>query len=399
MINSPVYTGVFVFTKKSLDIKIQEKPVLNYQFITTNTALEDVCKAASEVSQIALDTEFVRIRTYYPHLGLIQMYDGKQISLIDPLTITEWTPFVELLTNPAVLKYLHAGSEDLEVFSHQFGCVPTPMIDTQVVAAFLGYPISCGFATLVEKYEHIALDKSESRTDWLARPLTEKQCQYASGDVFYLLPLAKKLIAQAQEAGYMDAIVDECEMIAERRQETVSPELAYRDIGNAWQLRGQQLACLKMLAEWRLNQARARDMALNFVVREEHLWSVARYLPTSLAELDALSLSGQEIRCHGRRLLDFVAKAKQIKDEDCPEPIGNLIEQPNYKKAFKAIKTVIQEVSEGQRYNPELLASRRQINQLLNIHWKIKTGEPELLSRWRKALLAEKITAILAQYP
>lgn len=399
MINSPVYTGVFVFTKKSLDIKIQEKPVLNYQFITTNTALEDVCKAASEVSQIALDTEFVRIRTYYPHLGLIQMYDGKQISLIDSLTITEWTPFVELLTNPAVLKYLHAGSEDLEVFSHQFGCVPTPMIDTQVVAAFLGYPISCGFATLVEKYEHIALDKSESRTDWLARPLTEKQCQYASGDVFYLLPLAKKLIAQAQEAGYMDAIVDECEMIAERRQETVSPELAYRDIGNAWQLRGQQLACLKMLAEWRLNQARARDMALNFVVREEHLWSVARYLPTSLAELDALSLSGQEIRCHGRRLLDFVAKAKQIKDEDCPEPIGNLIEQPNYKKAFKAIKTVIQEVSEGQRYNPELLASRRQINQLLNIHWKIKTGEPELLSRWRKALLAEKITAILAQYP
>lgn len=399
MINSPVYTGVFVFTKKSLDIKTQEKPVLNYQFITTNTALEDVCKAASEVSQIALDTEFVRIRTYYPHLGLIQMYDGKQISLIDPLTITEWTPFVELLTNPAVLKYLHAGSEDLEVFSHQFGCVPTPMIDTQVVAAFLGYPISCGFATLVEKYEHIALDKSESRTDWLARPLTEKQCQYASGDVFYLLPLAKKLIAQAQEAGYMDAIVDECEMIAERRQETVSPELAYRDIGNAWQLRGQQLACLKMLAEWRLNQARARDMALNFVVREEHLWSVARYLPTSLAELDALSLSGQEIRCHGRRLLDFVAKAKQIKDEDCPEPIGNLIEQPNYKKAFKAIKTVIQEVSEGQRYNPELLASRRQINQLLNIHWKIKTGDPELLSRWRKALLAEKITAILAQYP
>ncbi|EML3439800.1 ribonuclease D [Proteus mirabilis] len=372
---------------------------MNYQFITTNTALEDVCKAASEVSQIALDTEFVRIRTYYPHLGLIQMYDGKQISLIDPLTITEWTPFVELLTNPAVLKYLHAGSEDLEVFSHQFGCVPTSMIDTQVVAAFLGYPISCGFATLVEKYEHIALDKSESRTDWLARPLTEKQCQYASGDVFYLLPLAKKLIAQAQEAGYMDAIVDECEMIAERRQETVSPELAYRDIGNAWQLRGQQLACLKMLAEWRLNQARARDMALNFVVREEHLWSVARYLPTSLAELDALSLSGQEIRCHGRRLLDFVAKAKQIKDEDCPEPIGNLIEQPNYKKAFKAIKTVIQEVSEGQRYNPELLASRRQINQLLNIHWKIKTGEPELLSRWRKALLAEKITAILAQYP
>ncbi|WIV86820.1 ribonuclease D [Proteus appendicitidis] len=372
---------------------------MNYQLITTDTALDTACKAASEASQIALDTEFVRIRTYYPHLGLIQMYDGKQISLIDPLAIKDWTPFVELLTNPEIMKFLHAGSEDLEVFSHQFGCVPTPMIDTQVVAAFLGHPISCGFATLVEKYENVALDKSESRTDWLARPLTEKQCQYASGDVFYLLPLAEKLIKEAEEAGYMDAIADECNMIAERRQETVVPELAYRDISNAWQLKGQQLACLQMLAQWRLNQAKSRDMALNFVVREEHLWSVARYLPSSLAELDALSLSGQEIRCHGRRLLDFVVKAKEIKDEDCPEPIGNLIEQPNYKKAFKAIKSVIQEISEDKRYNPELLASRRQINQLLSVHWKIKEGQPELTSRWRKALLEEKVTEILTQYP
>ena len=112
-----------------------------------------------------------------------------------------------------------------------------------------------------------------------------------------------------------------------------------------------------------------------------------------------MSLSGQEIRCHGRRLLDFVAKAKEMKDEDCPEPISNIIEQPNYKKAFKAIKTVIQEISEGERYNPELLASRRQINQLLSIHWKIKEGQPELISRWRKAVLEDKLSEILAQYP
>lgn len=372
---------------------------MNYQLITTNSALENACRAASTVSEIALDTEFVRIRTYYPHLGLIQMFDGKQISLIDPLTITEWAPFVEILTNPNITKYLHAGSEDLEVFTHQFGCVPTPMIDTQVVAAFLGYPISCGFATLVETFEHVMLDKSESRTDWLARPLTEKQCQYASADVFYLLPLAEKLVTEAKEAGYLAAIIDECEMIAQRRQETVSPEFAYREISNAWQLKGQQLACLQMLAQWRLTQARSRDLALNFVVREEHLWAIARYLPTSLAELSELSLSGQEIRCHGRRLLDFVVKAKQIKEEDCPQPLSNLIEQPHYKKAFKEIKAVIQQVSEGKRYKAELLASRRQINQLLSIHWRIKSGEPELLSRWRKALLEAPINAILAQYP
>lgn len=372
---------------------------MNYQLITTDTELVTACKTASASSYIALDTEFVRIRTYYPHLGLIQMYDGKQISLIDPLTITDWTPFVELITDKKITKYLHAGSEDLEVFSHQFGCVPTPLIDTQVVAAFLGYPISCGFATLVETYENVSLDKSESRTDWLVRPLTEKQCQYASADVFYLLPLAEKLTKEAIEAGYMDAIIDECEMIAHRRQEVPDPELAYRDISNAWQLKGQQLACLQMLAQWRLNQAKSRDLALNFVVREEHLWAVARNMPTSLSQLNELSLSGQEIRCHGRRLLDFVVKAKALKEEDCPQPLNNLIEKPNYKKAFKEIKAVIKEVSEDKRYHPELLASRRQINQLLSIHWKIKTGEPELFSRWRKTILEPRLTEILAQYP
>ncbi|MBD2810204.1 ribonuclease D [Xenorhabdus sp. Vera] len=372
----------------------------NYQLITTDVQLQSICEQAKKNARVALDTEFVRTRTYYPQLGLIQLFDGEQLSLIDPLEISQWQPLRELLTDPDVLKLIHAGSEDLEVFGNSFQCLPTPMIDTQVLAAFIGHPISCGFATLVAEYLHVELDKSESRTDWLARPLSEKQCKYAAADVYYLLPLADILLEKTEQAGYLDAAKDESNLIAQRRNEILMPECAYKDIGNAWQLRPRQLACLKKLAAWRLNQARERDLAVNFVIREENLWQVARYMPTSLGELDALGLSGQEIRCHGRRLLAMVAENRDIPEEECPSQIMNLIDYPGYRKAFKEIKAVVTQVSEPHRFSAELLASRRQINQLLYCHWKLKSlgSEPELLRGWRGKLLAEPIAEILANY-
>lgn len=199
---------------------------LNYQMITTNDALAAMSEAARAFPALAIDTEFVRTRTYYPQLGLIQVYDGQQVSLIDPLEITDWAPFRELLMDRAVTKFLHAGSEDLEVFLNVFGELPQPLIDTQILAAFSGRPLSWGFASMVEEYTGLALDKSESRTDWLARPLTERQCDYAAADVWYLLPIAHKLMAETETAGWLPAALDECRLMQLRRQEVLAPEEA-----------------------------------------------------------------------------------------------------------------------------------------------------------------------------
>lgn len=373
---------------------------MNYQLITTNDALAQVCSQAQAHSQIALDTEFVRTRTYYPQLGLIQLFDGETLTLIDPLPITAWQPFIDLLVNPNVVKFLHAGSEDLEVFLNAFGVLPVPLIDTQILAAFSGRPLSCGFARLVAETTGVELDKSESRTDWIARPLSEKQCVYAAADVWYLLPLAEQLMRETQEAGWMDAALDECLSLCRRRAEVLQPEQAYLDITNAFQLRPRQLACLQKLASWRLTQARQRDLAVNFVVREENLWQVARYQPTSLGELEALGLSGPEIRYHGRTLLALVAEANAMDEQELPTPLSSLIDQPGYRKVFKDIKALIQTVSEESGLSVELLASRRQINQLLNWHWQLKTkeSEPEIISGWRGDLLKNRLLEILKDY-
>ncbi|ECQ6295115.1 TPA: ribonuclease D [Salmonella enterica] len=374
---------------------------MNYQMIETDDALASLCEAVRVCPAIALDTEFVRTRTYYPQLGLIQLFDGANVALIDPLGISDWSPLKAVLRDTGITKFLHAGSEDLEVFLNAFGELPEPLIDTQILAAFCGRPLSWGFAAMVEEYTGVALDKSESRTDWLARPLSERQCEYAAADVWYLLPIAKKLMIETEAAGWLPAALDECRLMQQRRQEIQAPEEAWRDITNAWQLRTRQLACLQLLADWRLRKARERDMAVNFVVREENLWAVARYMPGSLGELDSLGLSGSEIRFHGKTLISLVAKAQALPEEALPEPLLNLMDMPGYRKAFKAIKALVAEVSASHHVSGELLASRRQINQLLNWHWKLKpqNGQPELISGWRAELMAEKLTLLLQEYP
>ncbi|EBW8001623.1 ribonuclease D [Salmonella enterica subsp. enterica serovar Mgulani] len=374
---------------------------MNYQMIETDDALASLCEAVRACPAIALDTEFVRTRTYYPQLGLIQLFDGANVALIDPLGISDWSPLKAVLRDTGITKFLHAGSEDLEVFLNAFGELPEPLIDTQILAAFCGRPLSWGFAAMVEEYTGVELDKSESRTDWLARPLSERQCEYAAADVWYLLPIAKKLMIETEAAGWLPAALDECRLMQQRRQEIQVPEEAWRDITNAWQLRTRQLACLQLLADWRLRKARERDMAVNFVVREKNLWAIARYMPGSLGELDSLGLSGSEIRFHGKTLISLVAKAQALPEEALPEPLLNLMDMPGYRKAFKAIKALVAEVSASHHVSGELLASRRQINQLLNWHWKLKpqNGQPELISGWRAELMAEKLTLLLQEYP
>ncbi|TGC92369.1 ribonuclease D [Salmonella enterica] len=374
---------------------------MNYQMIETDDALASLCEAVRACPAIALDTEFVRTRTYYPQLGLIQLFDGANVALIDPLGISDWSPLKAVLRDTGSTKFLHAGREALAVFLNAFGELPEPLIDTQILAAFCGRPLSWGFAAMVEEYTGVALDKSESRTDWLARPLSERQCEYAAADVWYLLPIAKKLMIETEAAGWLPAALDECRLMQQRRQEIQAPEEAWRDITNAWQLRTRQLACLQLLADWRIRKARERDMAVNFVVREENLWAVARYMPGSLGELDSLGLSGSEIRFHGKTLISLVAKAQALPEEALPEPLLNLMDMPGYRKAFKAIKALVAEVSASHHVSGELLASRRQINQLLNWHWKLKpqNGQPELISGWRAELMAEKLTLLLQEYP
>ncbi|MDO4698242.1 MAG: ribonuclease D [Pasteurellaceae bacterium] len=359
------------------------KNTISYQWIDTNEKLQTCCQQAQQQAIVMLDTEFVRIRSYYPKLGLLQMYDGQQVSLIDPLAISDFSPFVALLANTKVLKVLHACGEDLDVFQHYFKQMPEPMLDTQIISSFLGLGICVGFSKLVENYCQIELDKSSSRTDWLARPLTEKQCQYAAADVWFLFPVYQQLAQQLAQTPWQNAVQEECEQQKQKRLEEIPVEKAYQRIGNAWQLNRQELLVLQQLEKWRVEEAKRRDLALNFIVKEQSLWQIAKIQPKHTSKLLEF-MHPNEVRIHGKKLLWIVEQANKIGPEHYPTSISRIIDEPNYKQDMKCLRKWVQEYQPS-HLSPEIFCNKRQLEQLFK--WKTQ-GQPsekvpELLKGWR----------------
>lgn len=162
-------------------------------YIQDQDTLTAICAQYAQSPVLTIDTEFVRTRTLYPKLGLLQVSNGDDIALIDPIVIDDLTPFWALLTDASITKVLHACSEDLEVFLTSANCKPVNLIDSQVMMSFLGHGLSMGYAAMVNHYLDIELDKSESRTDWTKRPLSDRQLAYAQADVKYLLKFTRSL--------------------------------------------------------------------------------------------------------------------------------------------------------------------------------------------------------------
>ena len=358
----------------------------HFKLITEDSALAEVCAFARQQSAVALDTEFVRTRTLYPQLGLVQLYAGDEVALIDPTTIQDFSPFIALLADDRVTKVLHACGEDLEVFQHTFQQLPQPMCDTQVMANFLGFANSPGFATLVQQYFQIEIDKGASRTDWLARPLSDTQLRYAAADVWYLLPLYQQMQAQLAQTEWQSAVKNECEFLLNKRVHSgKDPDTAYFAIPNAWKLNSLELMRLKILAKWRMQEAMKRDLALNFVVRSENLWAVAKYTPKSTSALLELGLSTSEVRIHGKKLLQLLEQVKRIDPKDYPLMIQRLTGDPRYKTALKALQQKLTEIT-PENLPQELIASRRSLENLMKWHWLNANKEdlPELLQGWRQ---------------
>ncbi|MDR6358100.1 ribonuclease D [Pseudomonas psychrotolerans] len=257
-------------------------------WIRDDAALAALCQRCQSLPFIALDTEFMRVDTFYPKAGLIQIGDGEQAYLVDPLCISDWTPFAALLEDPKVVKVLHACSEDLEVLLRLTGSLPQPLYDTQLAAAYLGLAHSMGYSRLVAEVLQIDLPKDETRSDWLQRPLTPLQERYAAADVTHLAEVYRQLDARLDERRRAWLLEDGADLVANLRR-TSDPWEAYREVKLAWRLSRQQLAVLRVLCHWRELTARERDQPRNHVLRERSLWPLARFQPTdkqALARID-----------------------------------------------------------------------------------------------------------------
>ena len=370
----------------------------HFTVITDNTSLLEICNLAQQQSAVALDTEFMRVSTYFPKLGLIQLYDGERVSLIDPLAITDFSPFVALLSNPKVLKILHSCSEDLLVFLQEFDQLPRPMIDTQIMARFLGLGTSAGLAKLAHQYLNVEIDKGATRTNWIKRPLSDIQLQYAAGDVWYLLPLYHILKKELAKTPWEQAVIDDCELALAKthKLQVRDSEKAYLDIPNAWKLNPLELSRLRILAQWRQNVGIERDLALSYIVKSDNLWKVAKNNPRNTSEMLEMGLTENEVRVRGKKILQLLSQARRVSSNDYPKPIERISEDPRYKKTIRLLQEKVNSlIPEG--LPPEIVASKRTLEELIKWVWKYDCSQgklPELLIGWRKPI-GEKLVDVL----
>jgi ribonuclease D len=370
---------------------------MHYQLIENQLELNELCEQLSLAKVLAIDTEFVRTRTLYAKLGLLQVSDGKQIALIDPLAIADLSPFWQLLTNADITKVLHAGSEDLEVFLTSGNCKPESLIDSQIMMSFLGHGLSIGYAAMVKHFFNIELDKSESRTDWTKRPLTPKQLTYAGADVEYLFSLYPKLLAQLTDAGFLDNAQQETQAMIDKKFTPIDDSQLYRNIKMNWRLNPKQLNSLKYLCQWRYHQAKNRDLPLGFVAKDTTLMALAQSNPDTINTMQKLEgVESIDVRHQGKAMLAVLKQAEQASIDSYPESIMRLDEYPGYKQIFKKVKTFITQQSEIRKIPLECLASKKQINQFLSWHFNINKAKEldnavELLNGWRDLAIGESL--------
>ena len=376
-----------------------------YQYIDTYDALLNYCNQAKQQPVIAVDTEFVRTRTFYPHLGLVQVFDGIDAVLIDPIAIDDLSPLKALLTDPNVIKVLHACSEDLETFEYAMGIMPEPLFDSQVAAQLAGLGNSLGYGRLVELLQGVILEKGESRTDWISRPLSPKQLQYAAEDVIYLLPCYHKLVEQLTEKGQLQWVYDEISQLIRRKRANIAPEHAYLLLKNTWKLQPLNLYALQLLAAWRLTFARDNDITQNFIIREQSAFEIAYRLPGHKSGLFALDVvTPQEARRHCDIILDLVKTARAAPESDYPAPTHRLADIPLYKKHVAQIKAICVAAAESVNVDPTYFASKRQINQIISWYClafddtRALGIEPDLLVGWRGELVGAKIKVAASNF-
>lgn len=348
---------------------------------------------------IALDTEFMRVDTFYPRLALIQIGDGENEYLVDPLLITDFSPLLPLLLQEYPLKIFHACSEDIEVLTRLLGAKPKGVIDTQIAASFLGQGLQIGYQKVLQENLGIDIPKGESRSDWLQRPLSDAQISYAALDVRYLPPLYERFSQALSQKNLLNWFESDCSLMLDEFDFGFDSMLAYRDISNAWRLRRQQLAVLRELLHWRDSEARKRNVPRGFILRNASLIPLATQQPSSLQALSSIEdITPKILRKEGDKILDIVFRAGQLAEPDWPMPLP----PPLPKEArllFDNIKSVTKPVSQKTGVPEEVLLRKRHVEAL--VLERVDKGEvailPKALQGWRGELLLPVLEPVLSK--
>ncbi len=365
------------------------------RWVRSDSQLQSACDGWLQCEHLIIDTEFVRRRTFYPIPALLQFYDGDVIFIVDPLEISQWQPLATVMSATTVLKIFHACSEDLEVFWRLLGLIPAPLFDTQIAAGLCGLRPSMGYNKLVMALCEIDLPKDETNSDWLARPLSDNQLQYAAYDVYYLHKIYQQLAEKAATMGRLDWVQQDSAAMGSALPTLIEPEQYYRRLKGAQRLSQRELAVARELCGWREQMARNSDLPRSWVLKDSAVLSMARIQPRDIADLARIKdLQASTARKQGAQFLQLVARAVQVPQDKLPQPLPESVQTAD-KASLAQVQDVVKSCAEQLELAPELLMNRKQMAEatlrLLAAQEDIMPGD---IGPWRRQVLELKLQEI-----
>lgn len=280
--------------------------------IDDDASLMEFINCLQDCDWLALDTEFLREKTYFPKLCLLQIASEHHIGLIDTLAIRDHSPIIELLTCPTITKVIHSAGQDLEALHHRYGIIPGPIFDTQLAAALLGFDNQVSYARLVEHRLGLQLAKAHTRTDWSRRPLSAGALQYAADDVRYLAAIYPVLHRQLAEAKRLAWLNEDMQQNLQPERFQIQPRQAWRRLKNWYKLVPQAQQILAELATWREQEALDQDRPRRWILADDAIMALAEQQPANdMALADMTELPARTAAQHAEALLACIKRGRQ----------------------------------------------------------------------------------------
>lgn len=362
-------------------------------YIYDTQSLEASLPALADAAVLAIDTEFMRERTYYARLCLVQIGTPDEVFVIDAIALADDLPMLApMLSSSRSMKVFHAGSQDVEILLRATGVSPAPVFDTQIAATLAGFPTQVGYAQLVKEMAGVTIDKADTFTDWSIRPLSEAQLKYAEEDVRHLPGIYLKLRDRLKAEGRLEWLAEDFERLADPASCTVAPRAQYLRVKRASTLDRRSLAVLREVAAWREIEAQSSDIPKRWLVSDESLVEIARRKPKTTGELRAIRGVNERVASRGSDgLLQAIAAGERVPEQELPRLPKRERTPRDAQPIADMLSAVLRVRAREHGVAPALFASRAELEQFAAGD---RSGHP-LTAGWRHALVGAELEAIL----
>jgi len=366
-------------------------PTLSYSIVDSAAALETACDDLAKQPLLCTDTEFMRVRTYTPQLALLQFAGTNTVWCIDPVADIDLEPMWNLLFDATRQKVMHSGKQDYEAFFFARGDLPHKLFDTQVAAALSGHQPQIGYAGIVEDRFGVSISKSQTRSNWLQRPLTEAQLNYAAEDVEYLARLYEQLYEELEQSGRLAWALEDSEALTEITLYKPDPATAWQRIKSIRFLPPAEQARAKELAAWREERAVKLDKPRSWILSDGALREIAANNPQTTNQLSGVEdLPPATLRKQGEKLLSIVKHANEAFSRGEIEAVQDDRPDQAHKALLKELGAIVKRHADELSLPAEVLGSKRELNAII-------TGDQgqRPLNGWRGEILGSELLAAL----